>query len=77
MTYQCEACKRCIKATLNARKSNKRVFEDLLQRLEKKAPAVAQQIGMACPAHAQDDNSAEWWSDNAPAMIVDMKEALR
>ena len=77
MTHRCEQCLACITATLRRRKETKQRFEALLKRLERREPAVAQQIAMAWPAHAQEDHSAEWWSDSAPAIIIDMKEALR
>ena len=77
LTHKCETCRRCIAATLRRRRATKERFERILERLERKEPAVARQIAMAWPAHAREDYCAEWWSDCAPAMILDMKEALR
>ena len=74
---KCERCLACITGELRRRKEAKERFEALLYKIQGREPAIAQQIGMAWPAHAREDNSAEWWETSAPAMIQDMKEALR
>ena len=77
LAHRCEKCRACIQAVLRKRKTTKERFERLMDKLERKEPAIAMQVTMAWPAHAQEDYSAEWWSDNAPAVINNMKEALR
>jgi hypothetical protein len=62
---------------LRKRKTAKERFERLMDKLERKEPAIAMQVTMAWPAHAKKDYSAEWWSDSAQAVINNMKEALR
>lgn len=77
LVHRCEKCGACIQSVLRKRKTTKERFERVLARLERKEPATASQILMAWPAHAQEDYSAKWWSTHAPAMINDMKEAMR
>lgn len=67
----------CIKAEEKRRKKTSERFKELLYKLQEREPAIAMQIEMAWPAHAREDDAAEWWETSAPAMIQDMKEALR
>ena len=77
LAHRCEKCQACIQAVLRKRKTTKERFERLMEKLERKEPAIAMQVTMAWPAHAQEDYSDEWWSDSAQAVINNMKEALR
>ena len=76
LAHRCEKCRACIQAVLRKRKTTKERFERLLDKLERKEPAIAMQVTMAWPAHAQEDDAAEWWSTHAPYMIEDMKEEM-
>lgn len=61
---------------LRQRRKIKERFESTLEKLERRNPAAALQVTMAWPAHAQEDDTAEWWSTHAPYMIEGMKEEM-
>ena len=77
MILRCAECtaKAALDENLERREAKKR-FESTLEKLERRNPAAALQVTMAWPAHAREDDTAEWWSAHAPYMIEDMKEQM-
>lgn len=71
---RCQACLNHAKAHARRRKATAEYFIELFNQLN---PAERQQMGQAWPAHAQEDDTADWWATIAPGFIDNMKEALK
>lgn len=71
---RCQACLNHAKAHARRRKATAEYFIELFNQLN---PAERQQMGQAWPAHAREDDTADWWATIAPGFIDNMKEALK